>query len=97
MTSVVQLTETGRALGFEGEALAKFVTEQQAQERADRALERELEKQRLEQQALEHELEKQRIEKQALDREQQEKDFPSAMLPLVVIELVIALLLLSYV
>ena len=41
MTSLQKLKEFGEGIGLKGEALATFIKEQQAEERAVRALERE--------------------------------------------------------
>lgn len=45
MTSIKELTEVGKDLGYTGEELCAFVTQEQAKERDSRQREREIEHQ----------------------------------------------------
>ena len=74
MSSLKELVELGKQLGYEGESLRNFIREEQARERDQRFKERELEKEKIE---LEREAEDRRmafekekiaLEEQALER-----------------------------
>ena len=77
MTSVVELTKTGRELGYEGEELRNFVTQEQAREREERHDRLEAEKARLAAIEAEREAEKDRLaaekDRREAERERQRK------------------------
>ena len=70
MSSLQELTQTGKDLGYTGEALQNFVKEQQDMARAERQLERELAKAKLEEQAKQAQLDRDARQVEREEREQ---------------------------
>ncbi|XP_041356959.1 uncharacterized protein LOC121374100 [Gigantopelta aegis] len=82
MDSLKELMEQGELLGYEGESLREFVREQQAQQREERAAQREkeMEAQQREERVAQREKEREEREyKLALEKEREEREYKLAL------------------